>query len=112
MKNKNKTRTTFTYYSLKIRRHLDGTTNLEYNLFKHTSVGMSFKGTNTLQQLTKPKIDRNIQEQDKSRVFELACNTCQLSYIGQTNHSLNKDTKNTSDTQITVNPNWHVPCTS
>jgi hypothetical protein len=58
------------------------------NLFKHTYVGISFKNTNTLQQLTKPKIVNNTQEQDKSRIYKLSCNTCKTAYIGQKSHSL------------------------
>jgi len=34
------------------------------------------------------KIDSNIQEQDKSGIYELTCNTCHMSYIGQMSHSL------------------------
>jgi hypothetical protein len=49
--------------------------------------GMSFRNTDTLQQPTKPKID-NIQEQDKSRIYEFTCKTCLLSYIGQMSRSL------------------------
>ena len=79
-KTKNKTRTTFAYCSPKIR-------NIT-NLFKHINVGISFKITNTLQQITKPKIDSSVQEQDESRIYELTCNTCHMSYIRQTNHSL------------------------
>jgi len=45
--------TTFTYYSPKISKIT--------NLFKHTNVGISFKKANTLQQLTKPRIDNNMQ---------------------------------------------------
>ena len=75
IKNKNKTRTTFTYYSPKIR-------NIT-NLFKHTNVGISFKNTDILQQPTKLKIDSHIQEEDKSGIYEL-----NMSYIGQLNRSL------------------------
>ena len=45
------------------------------NLFKHTNVGISFKNTDTLWQLTKLKIDSHIQEQDKSGIYELTCHT-------------------------------------
>jgi len=56
-------------------------------LFKHTNVGISFKNTNTVQWLTKPKRDK-VLEQDKSRVYKLTCNICHMSYIGQTSCSL------------------------
>jgi phosphoribulokinase len=72
--------TTLTYYSPKIIKIT--------NLFKHTNVGISFKNTNTLQQLKKPKIHNNIQEQDKSGIYELICNTCHMSYIGEMSRSL------------------------
>jgi hypothetical protein len=58
------------------------------NLFKHTDVGITFKNTNTLQQLTTPKIVNNTQEQDKSGIYKLTCNTRKMSYVGQTSHSL------------------------
>jgi hypothetical protein len=79
-RNKNKTWTTFTYYSWKIRKII--------NLFRHTNVGISFKNTNTVQQPTKPKRDNTILEQDKSRIYELTCNTCHMLYTGQTSCSL------------------------
>jgi hypothetical protein len=79
-RNKNKTWATFTYYSRKIRKII--------NLFKHTNVGITSKNTNTIQQLTKPKRDNKVLEQDKSRIYKLTCNTCYMSYIGQTSRSL------------------------
>ena len=54
------------------------------NLLKHRDVGIAFESINTLQQFTKPKISNNIQEQDKSGIYKLTCNTCKMSYIGQT----------------------------
>jgi hypothetical protein len=65
-KTKTKKWTTFTYYSPRIRKIT--------NLFKHTNTGMSFKSTNTIQ-LTKPKLPGNTQEQDKSGIYKLTCNT-------------------------------------
>jgi hypothetical protein len=41
-------RTAFTYYSPQIRKIT--------NSLKHTNIGIAFRNTNTLQQLTKPKI--------------------------------------------------------
>jgi hypothetical protein len=78
--NKNKTWTTLTHYSPKIR----GITNL----FKHTNVGIAFNNTNTLQEFTKPKTNKNTTEHDKSGIYRLTCNTCQRSYIGQTDGDL------------------------
>ena len=58
------------------------------NLFKHTNVGISFRNTNALQQLTKPKTGNKLLEEDKSGIYELICNTCHVSCIGQTSRSL------------------------
>jgi hypothetical protein len=77
-RNKNKTQTTFTYYSPIIRKIS--------NLFKHTNEGISFKNTNMLQ-LTKPKKVNNTQEQNKSGIYKLTCNTCKTSYIRKTSLS-------------------------
>jgi hypothetical protein len=71
-----KTWTTFTYYSPQIRKIT--------NLFKHTNTGIAFRNTNTSQQPTKPKILNQTPEHDKSGVYKLKCNTCHISYIGQT----------------------------
>jgi hypothetical protein len=78
--NTNKSWTTFTYYSPKIGKIT--------KLFKHTNVKAAFSNTNTLQQLTKPKTENKSQEQDKSGIYELTCNTCHTSYVGQTSRSL------------------------
>ena len=64
---KKKKWTTFTNYSPGIRKIT--------NLFKHTNIGISFKSTNTIQQLTKPKLASNTEEQDKSSVYKVTCNT-------------------------------------
>ena len=77
--NKNKTCTNFTYYSPKIRTVT--------NLFKRTNIGIAFKNTNTLQQLTKPKSNNKTPEHDKNGIYKLTCNTCHRSYIGQISHS-------------------------
>ena len=55
---------------------------------KHTNIGIAIKSTNTIQQFTKPKLTNNTQAPDKSSIHKLTCNTCQLSYIGQTICSL------------------------
>ena len=68
------------YYSPRIRKIT--------KLFKHTNIGISFKSTNTIQQLTKSKLPSNSQEYDKSGIYKLTCNTCQISYNGQTSSSL------------------------
>jgi len=75
-RNKNKTWTSFMYYSPKIRTIT--------NLFKHTNVGIAFKNTNSLQQLTKLKSNNKTPEHDKSGIYKLTCNSYHRSYIGQT----------------------------
>ena len=75
-----KTWTTFTYYSPQIRKIT--------NLVKHTNIGIAFRNTNTLQQLTKPKTLNQTPEHDKSVVYKFTCNTCHRSYIRQTSHNL------------------------
>jgi len=44
--------------------------------------------TNILQQLTKPNLTSNTQEQEKCGIYKLTCNISQMSYIGQTSRSL------------------------
>jgi hypothetical protein len=66
----------FTYYNPTIRKIT--------NLFKHTAVGIAFRNTNTLYQLTKPKPHTQTQEHSKSGVYALSCNTCKQAYVGQT----------------------------
>ena len=51
-------------------------------------MGISFKNINTVQQLIKPKRDNKVLEQDTSIIYKLTCNTCHMSYIGQTSSSL------------------------
>jgi len=50
----------------------------------------AFKNTNTIQQYTKPKtIDKN-QDYNTSGIYRLTCNTCKMSYIGETSRNLNQ----------------------
>jgi hypothetical protein len=78
--NKNKKWAVFTYCSPRIRKIT--------NLFKHTEVGIAFRSTNTIQQLTRPKPQNHIKEHNKSGIYALTCNTCKLVYIGQTSRHL------------------------
>ena len=104
--NQNKKLTTFTYYS--------PTMSKITNLFKHTNIGIAFKSTSTLQQLTKPKQVSNTQELDKSSIYNLTCNTCPMSYMYWTNKAQYKirDIKNTYDIYDTMNPNHLMQSTS
>jgi len=73
-------RTTFTYFSPNIRAIT--------NLFKHTNIQITYKTTNTIQQLLRytPHKQKTIHE--RSGIYKLKCNTCNLAYIGQTKRSL------------------------
>jgi hypothetical protein len=80
--NKNKTKkwAFFPYHSPRIRKLT--------TLFKHTDVGMAFRSTDTIQQLTKPKAQNHTQEHNRSGIYALSCHTCKLEYIGQTSRNL------------------------
>ena len=75
-----KIRTTFTYFSQLVRKIT--------NLFKNTNLQITFKTTCTVQQLTQHTSHLNTTEQEKSGVYKLTRNACNLSYMGQTNRIL------------------------
>ena len=77
--NRNKKWTVFTYYS--------PTRGNVANLFKHINIGIAFRSANTMQHM-KPKTTNNTQEYNKSGIYKLTCNTCKLSYIGQTSRNV------------------------
>jgi len=81
-KDDNQKRATFSYYSPKIGKLT--------NLFKHTNINIAFKNTNTIQQYTKPKVLDKNQDYIMSGIYKLTCNTCKMSYIGQTSSNLNQ----------------------
>jgi len=58
------------------------------NLFKHTNIRIAFRSNNTIAQLTKPPNDHKIPPHNKLGIYELTCNSCNLSYVGQTSRSL------------------------
>ena len=72
--------TTFTYHSPKIRKITI--------LFKNTNIGIAFRTTTSIHQLTKPTIAVHTLDHEKSGVYQLTCNTCKSSYIGQTKRNL------------------------
>jgi hypothetical protein len=81
-KDENKKWATFTHYSPKIRKLT--------NLSKHTNINIAFKTPNTIQQYTKPKtIDKN-QDYHTRGIYKLTCNTCKMSYTGQTSRYINQ----------------------
>ena len=79
-KDENKKWATFTYPSPQIRKLT--------NLFKYTNINIAFKCTNTIQHCTKPKTPDKNQEYNMSGIDKLTCNTCKMSYIGQTSINL------------------------
>jgi phosphoribulokinase len=80
-KKHNKIWTTFTYHSPQIRKIT--------NLFKNTNIAIAFKATTRIQQLIRPKTQIQTTEHEKSGIYEIICNTCHKSYVGQTSHKLN-----------------------
>jgi hypothetical protein len=77
---KNKKLFTFTYDNPKVRKIT--------NVFKPSNIRIALKTTNTLQQLTNEKQTSSTQELDKSSIYKLSCNTCQMAYVGQTCRNL------------------------
>jgi hypothetical protein len=71
---------TFTFISPHIRRIT--------NLFKHTNVRIAFRSNNTIAQLTKPTNDHKIPHHNKWGIYQLTCNSRNLSYVGQTSRNL------------------------
>lgn len=89
--------TTFTYHSPKIRKIT--------NPFKNTNIGISFRKTTTMHQIIKPTIADQTLDHENSGVYQLTCNTCHRSYIGQTSRILNQDSSSTHITSKTINHN-------
>ena len=71
---------TFTYSTPLIRRVT--------NVFKHTNLRISYRSRNSLQQLLNPTPKPQSIPYNRSGVYALSCNTCNLKYIAQTSQSL------------------------
>ena len=78
--NKDKRRVTFTYISPQIRKVT--------NIFRNTNVKIAFKWWNTMANWIKPSTNHNTPLHNKWGIYQLTCNTCHLSYVGQTSRSL------------------------
>jgi len=78
--NKNKSWATFTYISPQICKVT--------NTLRNTNGRIAFRCHNTIANLTKPK-DHNIPPHNKWGIYQLTCNTCSRSYVGQMSCSLN-----------------------
>jgi hypothetical protein len=71
---------TFTYSTPLIRRVT--------NIFKHTNLRIAYRSRNSLQQLLNPTPKPKSTPYNRSGIYSLNCNTCNLKYIGQTSRSL------------------------
>jgi len=58
------------------------------NLFQHTKVSVAFRSNNTIAQLTKPPNGHKVTPRNKWWIYQLTCNSCNLSYVGQITCSL------------------------
>ena len=77
---KNEKWATFTFISPNIRKVT--------NLFKHAGVKIAFRGKNTLTRLVKTTNTTRTPAHNKPGIYQLKCNTCNLSYIDQTSRNL------------------------
>ena len=78
---KNKRWATFTYISPQIRKVT--------NIFKNTNVRIAFRCRNTIAKMNKPSKDHDIPPHNKWGIYQIKCNTCGRSYVGQTSRCLN-----------------------
>lgn len=60
------------------------------DLFKQTKVGIAFRSTNNIYDFTKPKINNSVEEYMNCGIYELACATCKLTFVGQRSRSLKR----------------------
>ena len=59
------------------------------SIFRNTNIKIAYKCRNTIANLTKPHRDLHNPPHNKWGIYQLTCNACNLSYVGQTSHSLN-----------------------
>ena len=79
-KNDEKTWTTFTFHSPKIRKIT--------SLVNNTNIGIVFKTATTLHHLIKAIAPTPLQEHEKSGIYKITCKTCHQAYVGQTSCNL------------------------
>jgi len=72
---------TFMYISPQIRKVT--------NIFRNTNVKRAFKCRNTTANRIIPSKNHNTPPHNKWGIYQLTCNTCHLSYVGQKSRSLN-----------------------
>ena len=58
------------------------------NLFKYSNVKIAFSCNTTIAWLAKPPNVHKIPPHNKWGIYQLTCNSCNLSYVGQTSRSL------------------------
>jgi hypothetical protein len=73
-------------------------------LVKNTNIIIAYKTKNTIQNHLLPKIP-NIDKYNKSGIYKMKCNICQLSYIGQTGRNFKTRYKEHIRSIRTNNPN-------
>ena len=78
--NKDRRWETFTYISPKIRKVT--------NIFRNTDVKIAFKCRSTIANPVKLSKNHNTPPHNKWGIYQLTCNKCHLSYVGQTSRSL------------------------
>jgi hypothetical protein len=78
---KSKKWATFTYISPQIRKVT--------NIFRNTNIRIAYKCHSTIANPIKPPTDHHTPLPSKWEIYQLTCNTCNLSYVGQTRRALN-----------------------
>ena len=58
------------------------------NLFRNTNIKVAFRYHNTIGNLIRPPKNHDIPPHNKWGIYQLTCNNCNLSYVGQTIRSL------------------------
>ena len=58
-------------------------------IFRNTNITKAYKCRNTIANLNKPPRDHDTPPHNKWGIYQLTCNTCNVSFVGQTSRSLN-----------------------
>ena len=98
--NKNKRWATFTYICPQIRKVT--------NIFKNTNVRIVFRCRINIAKIIRPPKHHDIPPHNKWGIYQIKCNTCDRSYVGQTSLVWTYVSKNTLDTSGTIIPNQHM----
>jgi len=79
--NKNKRWAIFTHISAQIHKVT--------NIFKNTNVRIAFRCRNTIDKIVRLPKDHDIPPHNNWGIYQIKCNICGRSYVGQTSRSLN-----------------------